>query len=229
MRILGKQHDFYDSVLAYGTDSKRVVFMRELQEFKSEQVPAIALARVNGLSHPRRTNNLEMDFTCVTVGLCGKIYRGININVVPRMYNDGGFARLNKTVYDFNSFMAIVKEHEVELSTARYKWQKLPEIEDQIKAYFAAQGTNEWEDFMVTNKLVTLTNGMPYSSIYQGNGTLKQYEFYRVLDAFQTYQEIDMYVSGTLTTPDAPMIELTEKDRVAQHGFDKYSFRHRPK
>lgn len=200
--------------------------MRELQEFKSEQVPVTAVSRVHGLNHARKTNHLEMNFTCVTVGLCGKVYRGINIDVVPKMFNDGGFERVNKTVYDFDTFMAIVNEHEVELTQTRYKWQRLPELVDQIKAYFAAQGTNEWEDFMVTNKLVTLAHGIgPH---YQGNGTLKQYEFYRVMDAFQTYQEIDMYVSGTLTTPDAPMIELTEKDRVQQHGFDKYSFRHKP-
>ncbi len=228
MKILGRQHDYYDRALVHGTDA-RVVFMRELREFQSAEVPGIPFNRVNGLGHPRRTNHLEMDFTCVSVGLCGKVYRGINIDVVPKMFNDGGFQRVNKTVYDFASFMAIVNEHEVVLAQPRYKWQKSPELEDDLKAYFAQQGTNEWADFMVTNKLATLTNGIDHIGKWVGNGTLKQYEFYRVMDAFQVYQEIDMYVSGTLTQQDAPMIELTEKDRIAQHGFDKYSFKHKPK
>ena len=51
-----------------------------------------------------------------------------------------------------------------------------------------------------------------------------------MLDPFTAYQEIDMWISGTLSYPQNFMVDIEDKYKVLEHGFDpKYGFRTRPK
>jgi hypothetical protein len=57
------------------------------------------------------------------------------------------------------------------------------------------------------------------------NPCLKDLQFYKVKDAYQTYQELDMYLGGVLTNTEVipPMDDLT---LIKAKGFDvKTSFR----
>jgi len=56
------------------------------------------------------------------------------------------------------------------------------------------------------------------------NGELKKFEFFRVLDPFQTFQELYMYLGG-LAVPDKPLPKLDDKTMAEIKGFNKYSFR----
>ena len=44
-------------------------------------------------------------------------------------------------------------------------------------------------------------------------------------DAVTAFQELDMWMSGALGMPGAPMVEIDDKYRMAKHGMDKWSFR----
>ncbi len=54
---------------------------------------------------------------------------------------------------------------------------------------------------------------------------LKDLEFYKIKDSYTAYQEIFQYVAGVLNKPEAKMVKISDKDKVAKHGFDKWSFR----
>ena len=54
---------------------------------------------------------------------------------------------------------------------------------------------------------------------------LKDYEFYQRVDAWSAMQEISMWVSGVLPSSARPMVQIADKDKIAKHGFDKWSFR----
>lgn len=57
---------------------------------------------------------------------------------------------------------------------------------------------------------------------------LKEYEFFKVLDAFGAFQELSMYISGVLGGTAPEMVEISDADRIHKHGFDKWSFRKPP-
>ncbi len=58
---------------------------------------------------------------------------------------------------------------------------------------------------------------------------LKTLEFYRRMGAVEAFQEIQMWVGGTLPRPGPPMVEITDdKMKAAKHGMDKWSFRKMP-
>lgn len=58
---------------------------------------------------------------------------------------------------------------------------------------------------------------------------LADIEFYRVIDAYTMFQELEMYIGGVLPRPGAMTATIADKDRIVQHGFDKWSFRKPPK
>ena len=61
------------------------------------------------------------------------------------------------------------------------------------------------------------------------NPILRDYQFARVIDPYTAFQEIQMYVSGVLgVNKDGTEFPSTEKEKVAQHGMDKWSFRRPP-
>lgn len=56
--------------------------------------------------------------------------------------------------------------------------------------------------------------------------SLKDLQFYKVKDPFTAMQELSMYVGGVIPRQEKELINISDKDRIAQHGFDKLSFRH---
>jgi hypothetical protein len=54
---------------------------------------------------------------------------------------------------------------------------------------------------------------------------LKEVEFFRKFDVYQTYQEIEMWVSGVMPGKTNAMESISDAVRIAKHGFNRYSFR----
>lgn len=57
------------------------------------------------------------------------------------------------------------------------------------------------------------------------NPNLSELRFQQVMDPYTAFQEIDMYLSGVLGQSANPMVAISDQDRIAKHGFDKWSFR----
>lgn len=55
--------------------------------------------------------------------------------------------------------------------------------------------------------------------------TLKSVEFFKVMDAYSVYQELEMWVGGVLPNGGRPMVEISDRDKVGKHGFNEWSFR----
>lgn len=128
--------------------------------------------------------------------------------------------------YDADSVINFLNEYEVEFGK-RSKWAKQDEL-TIIRDWFT-KNTNRQPDYdwMVANKVTCV--------VYDGNvllvnPPLKDYQFYRIMDPYTAYQELDMYVGGTLAWPFNMMVEVSDASKVAKHGFDpKYGFRTRPR
>ena len=68
--------------------------------------------------------------------------------------------------------------------------------------------------------------GNPCKMIF--NASLKDYEFFRVVEPYTAFQEIQMFMSN-LAVPLKPIPEIPDKIMVDIKGFDKWSFRKMPK
>jgi hypothetical protein len=57
------------------------------------------------------------------------------------------------------------------------------------------------------------------------NPILKDWKFYKVKDPATAFQDIQMYLTNQLVK-EKEVDEIADKYRIAQHGYDKFSFRH---
>lgn len=86
-----------------------------------------------------------------------------------------------------------------------------------------------WDEAVNTSRSpYRYTNGSKYNfskPTFIINPMLQDYEFYKKVDSFQAFQEIQMFLGGVLGINEKPMIVIDDKHKIAQHGFDKWSFR----
>ena len=160
---------------------------------------------------------------------CGKLYpvvRFETINTNP-LYGTNDFC-----LYTANEFFEFIDKHGIQLNTSSDK--------TVVDTFFSASGSEHDIDFLIENKITNIVIKVKEDAptIFQDsyktsevflNPKLSDYSFYKVLDAYSCYQELDMWLSGRLAYPQNIMIEVDDKSKVEKHGFDtKYGFRTRP-
>jgi hypothetical protein len=57
------------------------------------------------------------------------------------------------------------------------------------------------------------------------NPNLRDLGFQSQRDPFTAFQEIAMYVGGVMRTPERDTVQISDADRAAKHGMDRWSFR----
>lgn len=61
------------------------------------------------------------------------------------------------------------------------------------------------------------------------NPSLAAFHMQSVIDPYQAWQDISMFIGGVMPGRQSPMVQLTDESRIVKAGFDtKYSFRRRP-
>jgi len=239
MRIISKFKDYYDSALAFGQD-KSVVFVRDQQQLDAKLPPHdILKAHTPKVRMDyKKKNDTEMFFGPVVVIFCGKTYRGMMVRRVTqlepakRVY---GFTDTElKVFFNFEELAAYLAQYEMEVKDET-RWAWMTDKSYIVRDFLGAQGTTELMDYCIANRFVTLTYNEDLPDSYNwrhvntkswtANGNIGNLNFFKVFDPFSAYQELDMFISGTLPQSTAMPIEISDKDRIVQHGFDKYSFR----
>jgi hypothetical protein len=141
-----------------------------------------------------------------------------------------GFKYITKSYSYYYTLEEFDKDHpEVARSIFNSRSAKVGYAKGKIK--------DQWKDFFRDYKDLTdlcLEFQTPVFRIdkHQGqflitkNIELKAIEFYKVMDPFTVYQEIDMFMSNVMANDDMPMSPMTDLEKVESHGFDKkISFR----
>lgn len=239
MRIISKFHDYYDSAMAFGQDQS-VVFTRHTEPLEVTKALKERFSKQK-VFFVRGNKKHKMLMSFIHIAFCGKTYRGIEVKIFnstsENIHEELGEPIEIKYCYDIDTLREFLAGYKFEINLNEYSWQ--PEQEPILKAFLEKQGTEEHLEFLIENKIVIM--------IYYGheawrggrfqvrpqdeavlNPLLKDVEFYKVLDSFTAYQELDMFVSGTLPQSTAMPIEIADKDKIPQHGFDKWSFRKMP-
>ena len=243
MRIVSKFNDYYDSVLNTGYEDSKV-FVRNTTNFKqrgdikNDVVEDLwdrmkAKANISVLDYPLynsqqlvsfRSKNGLIKLTTLGVLFCGKYFPSIKCDV-----EDCGGSSTTSYFYTAADTLAFLSDNEFnpKKRPSTHKIYRRSSNKDIVKVltdYFDDRQFDK--DWCVEHKIT--------SAVFDGwlyiNPPLKDYMFYKALDSYTAFQEIEMWLSGTLSWPFNMMIELADEYRVAAHGFDtKYGFRKRPK
>ena len=239
MLIIGKNRDYYDGVVGSTGVDKTIVYERHTNEYddndkfpkefrsrkhyRDEETKFIDLCHF-GIDREKTKKYLESDV--FYVGFCGKIYVGWKL-----YYKVGkGFYEKIKCdiIYDIETAKKYLKD-------LRWSSENLNDLLKQINDYDPINIFREYNTpIFIYDHYVNRTSverywgGSGSNQRFIVNPVLKDYEFYKVFETYSAFQEIQMFISGVLGTNNKDIIEVEDKYKIAQHGFDKWSFRKEP-
>ena len=231
MLIISKFHDYYDTATAYGID-KECVYARTPIDLEDEELfphwrdymDSFLYIAPNNIKHCYKEK--EYIFYSGIIGFCGKLYPYIKVKI---SYIGAHFQPITdiKCFYNNKELSQLLSSIGYSSKKNRYRrykdWAELNGLESFFK-------TPQWNkvdhlyrkyncpifkihDITATKRKITL------------NPTLKDYEFYKVKDAFTAFQEIHMYLSGVLGVNDKIITDIPDEYKLYEKGFDDRSFK----
>lgn len=230
MYIISKNKDYYDGVADSMGIDKTIVYERHPIEItKQKDMPKI-FHHKNIWQHRydnpfynitysdvnlKKTKKYKKAY-CFIIGFCGKLYLGWKLHYTIKRY---GFALDEEKIDIVHGYKNAKKYLKNEY------WRH--NLDDDIKYIETYDPINIFREINAPVFVYdTDTNNRHNSFII--NPLLKDYEFYRVIDTFQTFQEIQMFIGGVLGSGEKDIIEVDDKYKITQHGFNKWSFRKEP-
>lgn len=239
MRILSDFHDYYDVVQATGQD-QMLVYLRSRKEASLNR-NTFPFPVFSGTPTHYYYRDQGMPVLQSVVGFCGKVYPVLRLSYQRRSERSPETA----LCYSLAEVDAFIESHfrrrEVEAYRSKPRgWKFMSNL------WPADQRREKFEEFFTACApkqsafgQLFLDSGCPifvaswwwerrpvYRIVY--NECLKDLEFFRVIDTFTAYQELQMYL-GAMAQPNRPIPAISDKDMVAIKGFDKWSFRKPPK
>lgn len=206
MRIISSFHDFYDGVMKQGMD-REVVYVRETKE---------VLIKDDFEVHRHQTT--DYSYSLRYIGFCGKAYKFATI-----WNTKTGFCYY---YHDLEEFKRVGRElgllSNYDLISRWWKGSVTRFLEEDPKSMLEF-----FHKYQTPVFLVEESNEKNKQKLIL-NPNLKKCNFQTVKDAYSTYQEIFQFVAGTLNKPENKMVKISDKDKVAKHGYNKWSFRKLP-
>lgn len=232
MHIVSKHRDYYDGVVGTMGVDKTLVYERNTIEIDDVKKMPKEFQINNNLSWSYRRDNHFLnigymrtdtkkydDVDSFIVGFCGKLYLGWK------------FKYKIKEVDNYNMVVDVTKTDII------YGFDNAKQY---LKSGFWKDTSQEDIDYVLNYDPINIfrTLNTPifiYDTHNSGkarhdstliiNPNLKEYEFYKEIDAFTAFQEISMFLGGVLGRGEKKIVEVEDKHKISQHGFDKWSFR----
>lgn len=238
MLIVSKHRDYYDTA-HNGWIDKTVVYDRN-------EVRTTCPSDMFKL-HPYSMGRIHGGVACYTdnfyvIGFCGKLYPAFRIkwkrNIMSKYHTeifydiDEYFERKRNIKVELNYWRDSVnwggkKSKGVEYGDNSIKtmFEKYKDKEDM--ALFRQHNTPIFIACREFDKELHDHDYKSYSMLV--NAKLEYYEFYKIKNAPEAFQDIQSFISGVLGMPAKEPEPVSDKVKVAAHGFDlKWSFRKEP-
>lgn len=248
MRIFSKYHDYYDTALSYGIDpsiiyerkDEDITELHSTQPFLFDKLSKI-YSKVFDFNASRIDNEDLQIISKTLILFCGKIY--LCIEIVYKVKNANKTIekiteRTTEFVYTLNAFKKIITNHtkiDLEKNLSDYWTSNMSNMsaDKRFRLLFEKQGTESGAvidlHFKLDSPLIVMTKNVSSKSrkifTIHKNSCLKNIEFYKIVSPFEAFQELSMFIGGIMGGKSPIMIEVSDKDRIAKHGFDKFSFR----
>lgn len=185
-----------------------------------------------------KDNNMTLHKKTIIIIFCGKIYKALKLtlyginsygeSVSSVFYDmDSIYKWLNKYNFNFDNMIdEYIKDHNYNGLTYEKTKKRILESFDvfSIQENLSPELMSE----LIENNISIVTsesNSYATYTVHINSDNLKDYDFYRVMDAYTAYQELSMWVGGILTQNKDGLYKLSDKELIAKHGFDKWSFR----
>jgi len=153
----------------------------------------------------------------MAIGFCGKIY--------PVLIRESVISEevpIWEVFYTYKEY----EESGYPYSKQSVWWRRAWTHDKDIKDLFLGDHS-KYEDIFITHRVPIFVVDVHRWSKgnYRLNPNLKEFKFYKVMDSYTAYQEVDMYLNGVLGATGPTMLQVSDKDRLEAHGYDKHSFR----
>ncbi len=231
MRIISDFHDYYDAVQKVAQD-RSVVYLRKRREVQVK----------DRWPFPELGSWIYWEGKCLevaehTIGFCGRIYPVLRLSALRPMARRQGSA----VCFDLGQVDEFVAAHFKAKEVSAYRSQRwlwpwnwpsygrrlnfqrfFTDCEEKRDAYAGLFLENKCPIFVATPAAGPAKRGE-----IAWNASLKELEFYRVLDPHTAFQEIQMFL-GALAQPPTEIPKASDEDLAEAKGFDKWSFRKEP-
>lgn len=228
MKIISKHRDYYDIGLSVGIDELHIL-KRETEKFEYKH-NEVSLGQIEYVSGQYRSvkNSTEKEkyFHPFLVGFCNKVYIGWKISWTKQEPNTLTSTEVEIITYDKNDIVKILKNE--------YKTKKLNSYLKTLDNFYNSINNKSFYSFFkdhhVPYFLMKIDGGSWYKrGLYVEKlityPVLSDIEFYKAVDPFTAFQEIDMFYFGVLGNKEADLEDIEEKYRMTSRGYDKTSFR----
>lgn len=255
MRVIGGK-DYYDSAVAYGIDpgivfvrNNQILTNGQMERIGRYNGPSVALTHKDDhgskitykikrrvanspYDHSKNIDGTWYSLRGHSVIFCGKVYTGLEVHEQPngkassvhffwsldrlqkwaasRNLIAGGVTsywnRKNNNEDPFN----VVKIGEAQTQAMiDYNLAIVAKVNDEVNLHHSKPGWAEAESGWLGN--------------CEGLGAIG---FQSAIDPYTAFQELSMWVGGTLATNGPHTVTITDNNiKIAKHGFDKFSFR----
>ena len=231
--------DYYDGVAGTTGIDKTLVYNREVIELEEVKTPKIFRRKkfwrkennnpfrdLGDFKFKREFYDVCDEYGYIIIGFCGKLYIGWKLYRAEKTYP---FKVSTEIVFDVDYMKSILEpkswhnnlEDSINYIQKFDAIQIFRELNAPIFIFDSDYGRSNLEV-----KRYSISNHNPKFFV---NPILKDYEFYKIFDAFQAFQEISMFMGGVLGRGEKEIVEVEDKYKITQHGFDKWSFRKEPK
>ena len=235
MYIIAKNKDYYDGVVGSVGMDKTLVYERTIEEITDDKVmlkefrhtrnsgwhgvnrenPFLNIGYANTDSKKYEENNFFI------VGFCGKLYLGWKFSRTVEIWGENGLpseAIKTDIIYGYENAKEYLKtsywrsnlKDDVEYVMKYDPINMFRELKSPVFIYDSDRSKPRGNDALIINPI------------------LKEWEFYKVVDAFTAFTELQMFIGGVLGVGEKEIIEIEDKYKIPQHGFDKWSFRREP-
>ena len=237
MRISSNFKDYYDSGQIMGQDQS-LIYVR-YQKTVQKSIPS--LGHYN--SDTRYNRGDELVVNSQTIGFCGKLYPSFKVTICQN--NKPPTSHRCYTIEDIDKVAATLGDKGLKLYNAKSSKfgrylrggyntdgkrinittyiERFNEKAQKCADYIDEVFTSEKSPIFVVEE-ITLPHGYVTGYNIHYNAMLRPYEFIRVFDPTQAFQEISMFL-GNMAFPNKPIPELSNADKIVSKGFDKFSFR----
>ena len=246
MKIYSKFNDYYDTAIGYGIDPN-VVYTRKTSFYGWDSKVGKILEKYIGnwdkLSWPERidspfrrwTDNGSISVTnTIVIIFCGYCYVGLELyksnllgdSTYEICYNTEQiekFFNKHNVILPKKTPKKLKKWHDSKLNIRDFNlfWEKYPV--EQSDKFIDLHFELDTPVLAIGDNKIPNTDG-----VIVLNPCLKDISFFKCLDAFTTFQELSMFIGGVMGGKVPAMIDIKDEDRIAMHGFDKWSFRRLP-
>lgn len=219
MRIISKFSDFYDGVMRTGMD-KEVVYVREKKDVLLKKPFDIDFSTTDSRSWSNGQIVDTYKVCTVFLGFCGSIYKIFTVTSDEWRY----------VFYNYEEFKTFMLNSNM---GSKYDFREgnwWPSKYYKFRNHDTSKMTELFHQFQTP--LFLLNHEYYYSKPGKTTITLgpclKDLKFQTIKDPYTTYQDIFQYVAGTLNKPENKMVEISDKDKISKHGFDRWSFKKLP-